>query len=73
MEGATWAPIIEARMLQAAYVFETERKVKKIPNKYNDQWSSTKIQIRNISRGFYLNDWDLIIEVIIFYFAIVIW
>ena len=30
-------PLDEARMLQAAYVFETERKVKKIPDKYNDQ------------------------------------
>jgi aspartyl-tRNA(Asn)/glutamyl-tRNA(Gln) amidotransferase subunit A len=27
-------PLDEARMLQAAYVFETERKVKKIPDKY---------------------------------------
>lgn len=30
-------PLDEARMLQAAYVFETERKVKKIPDKYNNQ------------------------------------
>jgi aspartyl-tRNA(Asn)/glutamyl-tRNA(Gln) amidotransferase subunit A len=30
-------PLDEARMLQAAYVFETERKVRKIPGKYNDQ------------------------------------
>jgi aspartyl-tRNA(Asn)/glutamyl-tRNA(Gln) amidotransferase subunit A len=30
-------PLDEARMLQAAHVFETERKVKKIPDKYNDQ------------------------------------
>jgi hypothetical protein len=31
-EGATQAPIVAGRMLQAAYVFETERKVKKIPD-----------------------------------------
>jgi hypothetical protein len=34
-EGATQAPVIEARILQATHVFETERKVKKIPDKYN--------------------------------------
>ena len=30
-------PLDEARILQAAHVFETERKVKKIPDKYNDE------------------------------------
>ncbi len=30
-------PLDEARMLQAAYVFETERKVKKIPDRYSDE------------------------------------
>ena len=28
-------PLDEARMLQAAYVFETERKVKKMPERYS--------------------------------------
>jgi hypothetical protein len=36
-EGVTQTPAIAARMLQAAYVFEAERKVKKIPDKYKSQ------------------------------------
>ncbi|HEX2966331.1 MAG TPA: hypothetical protein VHO84_11115 [Syntrophorhabdaceae bacterium] len=35
VEGATQAPVMAARMLQAAHVFETERKVKKIPDRYS--------------------------------------
>jgi aspartyl-tRNA(Asn)/glutamyl-tRNA(Gln) amidotransferase subunit A len=30
-------PLDEARMLQAAYIFETERTVKKIPDRYSDE------------------------------------
>jgi len=35
-------PLDEVRMLQAAYAFETERKVKKIPDRYNDQITISK-------------------------------